>query len=443
MSCTTTANTVVHGHDSYEITNIHVIDVVAGQIDYKNRLCIVDGVIADESGKPCKHNIRNNRTIDGQGGYLTPGLIDLHVHMFEKQGLVFALSHGVTHVRIMNGVSHQLQWRDDVNAGKYLASTATVSSPIISGYENAIVHHGLTTSEEARAAVKKYHEQGYDLIKAYGNLSESAFSALMDESRKLSIPVAKHGPNVPEPLHIRDYADMQSYEHVEDIFYVALDRENNIEKLKPFIDTFKRINVPIAPTLNIYAQLTRLSDEKESYLNQLPHYYISNIFALEDKGNQVKRWLKAPKEKAEQNQQTLKFLLRMTKALHDAGIPLVVGSDSGNLLSPHGIATHNEMRLFAEAGIDSFSILQSATSIAAKTLGLGDEIGQIKQGFNADFIYTINNPIKNLNTLKTPDAVVKRGIWLDRAALQELRAKAKKSKRLWPELKVYSEMITR
>ena len=319
MSCTTTTNTVALAQGSFELTNIHVIDVVAGQIGYRSRLCIVNGIIAGDSTELCGQGTTNVRTVDGQGGYLTPGLIDLHVHMFEKQGLAFALSHGVTHVRIMNGVSQQLKWRDDVYAGKYMASTATVSSPIISGYENAIVHHGVTTSEEARAAVRKYHAQGYDLIKAYGNLSRSTFSALMDESRKLNIPVAKHGPDVPAPLNIQDYADMQSYEHVEDIFYVALSRKTNIAELKPFIDAFKLTGVPITPTLNIYAQLTRLSGEKEGYLNQLPHHYISNIFALEDKGNQVKRWLAAPQNKAIQNQQTLAFLLRITKALHDAG----------------------------------------------------------------------------------------------------------------------------
>ncbi|GGF55178.1 amidohydrolase family protein [Alteromonas lipolytica] len=439
--CHTTTNAFDPESRSFTLKNVNIVDVKAGAILPGQNVCVVDSIITQVSKNSCP---RNDLTeIDGKGGYLTPGLIDMHVHTFEKEGLMFTLSHGVTHVRLMNGVSAQLKWRDDAEAGTMLSSTATVSSPIISGYEGAVLHHGLSSAEDARKAVTKYHAQGYDLIKAYNNLNPQAFLALMEESRKLGIPVAKDGPDVPTSFDIADFNDVQSFEHVENIFYVALDRKMNIENLAPFIEKAKATGVPITPTVNIFDQLTRLSVEKEAFVNQLPQHYISSIVKMEDKRNQVKRWLETTEQNANYNQQVFNFLLVMTKALHDADIPLLIGTDSGNLLSPHGLATHNEMRLFSDAGIDSFSILKAATYNAAKALNLEKQIGQIKERFYADFILSDHDPTKDLQQLKMPKAVAKRGVWLNQGDLEQLRSKAKDSKSLWSELRVYSEMLTR
>ncbi|MDQ9093469.1 amidohydrolase family protein [Pseudoalteromonas haloplanktis] len=439
--CHTTATAVNLENRSFSLVNVNVIDVQAKRIRYNQHVCVVDGIIVQLSENKCLNN--NAKQIDGNGGYLTPGLIDMHVHMFEKEGLVFSLSHGVTHVRVMNGVSAQLKWRDDAEQGKILSSTASVSSPIISGYEDAVLHHGLSSPEKARQAVANYHGHGYDLIKVYNNLNSETFSALMRESRLLGIPVAKHAPDVPKPLDIVNYKDMQSFEHVEDIFYAALNRKMDIEALAPFIEKIKTIGVPITPTLNVFDQLTKLSSEKETFLNLQPEHYISTIVKLDDKRNQVNRWLKSSEQKAKYNKQVLSFLLSITKALHDSDIPLLIGTDSGNLLSPHGLATHNEMRLFYEAGISTFDILKAATYNAAKALKLDKQIGQIKEGFYADFIFTQGDPTKDLQQLEKPEAVAKRGIWLNRKNLENLRVEAEKSKSLWSELRIYSEMLTR
>ncbi len=436
------ANTTnITSTNSFQLTNINVIDVAAGQILFGQSVCVEEGVIQEVSFERCSTN--NAPVIDGKNGFLTPGLIDMHVHMYEKQGLAFSLSHGVTHVRMMNGVSAQLKWRDDVAAGRFIGSSASVSSPIISGYENAIVHHGLATAQDAINAVRTYHQQGYDLLKVYGNLNTAAFNALVNESRRLGLPIAKHGPSVPGKLNILDFNDIQSFEHAENIFYDALDRQFSLKGLIPFIAEIKQLDTPITPTLNVFDQLTQLSSDKEAFLEQMPTHYISTIVKLEDEGNQIKRWLGATKQQAAYNKKALNFLKQIVKALYDADVPLLIGSDSGVLLSPHGLATHNEMALFYDAGVDTFSILKYATVNAATALGLSTKIGQIKAGFNADFIYTQDNPIQKLSVLRNPDAVIKYGKWHSRSGLQSLRDQAVASKSLWSELKLFSEMITR
>jgi imidazolonepropionase-like amidohydrolase len=83
--------------------------------------------------------------------------------------------------------------------------------------------------------------------------------------------------------------------------------------------------------------------------------------------------------------------------LKDAGVPLVVGSDSGNWpLFPyffHGPTTWRELRLLAAAGLSPLEILRAATANPAKMLGLGDRIGTVEVGKVADLIVVREDPL--------------------------------------------------
>ena len=374
--------------------------------------------------------------IEGKGGYVTPGLIDMHVHMYERAAYVMTLSHGVTHVRIMNGVPKQLEWRDKVNAGEMVGSSSTVSSPIISGYKGAYLHHGVETAAEAQAAVRKYQGEGYDLIKLYGNLSEEALGSAVAEGKRLGMPMAKHGPHASGDMPVADLAGLQSFEHAEDIYQGPLNYKFEPDRLPGIIAELKATDVPLTPTLNIFYQLTKLSEDKEAFLEQTPKHYTSDIIALEANKNQVDRWLTASDRMVAHNKKTFAFLQLITKRVHEGRVPLLVGSDSGVLLSPHGLATHTEMRLMKEAGLGSFEVLAAATINSAQALGMQNEIGHIAVGYNADFIYTASDPIDDLSVLVEPAAVAKAGQWYTRGELDELRADAIKNRSFWEEVGV-------
>jgi imidazolonepropionase-like amidohydrolase len=83
--------------------------------------------------------------------------------------------------------------------------------------------------------------------------------------------------------------------------------------------------------------------------------------------------------------------------LRDAGVPLVVGSDSGNWpLFPyffHGPTTWRELRLLAEAGLSPTEILRAATVNPANMLGLADRIGTIEVGKIADLVVVREDPL--------------------------------------------------
>ena len=224
-------------------------------------------------------------------------------------------------------------------------------------------------------------------------------------------------------------------EHIEDIYQGPLNYKFAPNLVPAIAEKLKAINVPVTPTLNIYYQLTKLSDEKEAFLATIPTEYTSDIVAFEAINNQVERWLTSSDEMAAHNRKTLKFLQHITKVFFDAEIPLLVGSDSGVLLSPHGLATHNEMSLMHESGMAIYDVLAAATINPAKALNMGDQIGKVSEGYTADFILSKESPVDDLSILERPEAVVKNGHFYSKKALKELRENAIESRSIWSELK--------
>lgn len=416
------------------IDNVHIVDINAGRIIRDRQLQIHNGKIT--AIKPARTPITEEHHIqhDGKGYYVMPGLIDMHVHAFDPAAFTIALSHGVTHVRLMNGVKEHLQWRKELAEGSRIGSTLSVSSPIISGFKHAHTHYSAQTPAQATKAVIKAKQQGYDLIKAYGNLDTPVLQALLREAKKQQIPVAKHGPHPPANMEWNELAGLQSLEHVEDIFQGPLNYQQDQQKLDETIVKLKMLNTPIAPTLNIFWQLTEISIHKQNYIDALPEDYISPITALEEKQNQVKRWLNSSTEMAEHNQKTLTFLQNITRQLYNSGLVLLVGSDCGVLLSPHGLATHKEMELMHQSGLPTIAVLRAATINAAKALGKESALGQVAIGYRADLILSEHNPLENLITLQNPDAVVKHGRLFPKAELEQLRQKAIDERSFWQEI---------
>ena len=88
-----------------------------------------------------------------------------------------------------------------------------------------------------------------------------------------------------------------------------------------------------------------------------------------------------------------------TKNLQDvykAGVPLVLGTDAGNVGTFHGAAVHREMELWQEAGIAPADILKAATGNAAKLLQAENRIGKVAKGFDASLLLVDGNPLDDI-----------------------------------------------
>ena len=93
-------------------------------------------------------------------------------------------------------------------------------------------------------------------------------------------------------------------------------------------------------------------------------------------------------------------------AAYKAGVKIAFGTDAG--VSPHG-ANGKEFRFMAEAGMPIMETIQAATVNAAKLLRVEDELGQIAPGFHADIVAFDNNPLEDVTVLERPNFVMKAG----------------------------------
>jgi imidazolonepropionase-like amidohydrolase len=69
--------------------------------------------------------------------------------------------------------------------------------------------------------------------------------------------------------------------------------------------------------------------------------------------------------------------------------------------------------------------LKSATSIGARAAGQQDRAGQIKPGYLADFVVFKDNPLDNIENIRSVTLVVKHGIPHARANYQPYRPNAR------------------
>lgn len=88
------------------------------------------------------------------------------------------------------------------------------------------------------------------------------------------------------------------------------------------------------------------------------------------------------------------------------GVTVAFGTDAG--VFEHG-SNGKEFALLVKAGLTPSEALASATTIAAKTLGMENEIGKIAIGYSADLVAVAENPLTNITTLENPSWVMVRG----------------------------------
>lgn len=97
------------------------------------------------------------------------------------------------------------------------------------------------------------------------------------------------------------------------------------------------------------------------------------------------------------------------KQFYDAGIPLVVGCDSGIPFVPFGESFHDEMACIAKAGIPNGEVLHMATLGNAKALGRDDTLGSIEPGKQADLVLLGSDPMENIENTKDIRLVIMNG----------------------------------
>ena len=89
------------------------------------------------------------------------------------------------------------------------------------------------------------------------------------------------------------------------------------------------------------------------------------------------------------------------------GVPIVFGTDTG--VSAHG-DNATEFALMVEGGMPPMEAIQSATSVAADFLDIGDTHGRLLEGYQADIVAVPGNPLTDISAMQRVNFVMKSGI---------------------------------
>ncbi|PCJ98061.1 MAG: hypothetical protein COA50_03810 [Flavobacteriaceae bacterium] len=406
-------------------SNVNLISMEEGQEEVARHVSVlidngtISQIIPDSITIPSAYN-----TIDAEGKYLMPGLIDMHTHIFDRSDLAIYLAHGVTTVRNMMGLPMHLRWRQQLAANEYPGARLITASPTInSGGNGGPFHKNVANATEAIAAVKAYAEKGYDLIKIYDGLNEEQFLAIMEEAKRNNVYVAGHPPHQID-LDVLLQSDIRSFEHVEEIVQgmmaYKLDTVLGRSIAKKLKSHDSRVTITLAPFHNIYKATT----EGEAFLENIPKENI-NPFIRFIGEKQMAEWVDSNAGTFKWHVEKYQCMLDLLRILQEEQVALLLGTDTGPSLTIPGLSLHKEIELLYKNGIPAYDILKSGTVNAAKALGKEKEFGTLAIGKKAELVLVSQNPLTNLASLKNPVGVMSNGLWYDQARIEELRTLGK------------------
>lgn len=428
-------------NDSYLITNVNVIPMNQDTVLVNKMLYINNGRIEKMADSI---EVKGVPIFDAKNKYLTPGLIDMHVHVWDRYELGLYLSNGVTAVRNLWGMPMHLRIKEDVNDNKIISPIFVTTGPKLTGQEfigddNINLNH----PGEAIEKVISYKDRGYDLIKTYYGLDKEIFDAVIDQANSSGIDIVAHpSQKVPFSYHLNP--QIKSIEHAEEIVQQPLHFDLDTIRLQPIIDSISQSkHTSYCPTItgfnNIYQMMIddRILDSK--FLG-----YMNPLIKKADSKTQFERWFNAKQEDPETVNRIKTqhdFHITIVKKLHEAKATIICGTDAGIGVTIPGFSIHQELAFYKEAGLSNYEVIKTATVNASKTHSIMNQLGTIEEGKIANLLLVDENPLAQLSTLENPTYVFVKGRKLNRKTLDSFNEKAMNRKNLLASALRYLENL--
>jgi len=392
---------------------------------------------------------RGARRIDGRGKWVIPGLVDAHVHFFQSGNLYTRpdvadfnavvpyleevarnkarlsatfkvwLASGVTSVIDIGGPFWNFEMRDAARKLGRLGAAAprvAVAGPLVSMVDDPPL--GLTdppivkvgTPEEARALVQRelayqpdyikvwfIHEAGDDLaaqeaiVRAAGDAAHAAGVRLAVHATELVVAKAALRAGADYLVHSVEDAPV-------DEEFLALAKKNRALYC-PTLFVVLGYRYALSNTWQPTEAERRLADPQIlAAMRDLDH------IAPEKRPGRVAKAMAnpvAPKPSAVD--------LGNLRKVWDTGIPVVMGTDAGNIGTLHGPSVFREMALMVQAGLTPLEVLRSATLNGARAMGLEREAGTLAPGKLADLVVLDADPLASVQNLSRIHRVIKDG----------------------------------
>lgn len=369
--------------------------------------------------------------IDASRKTLMPGLWDMHVHVAPNDGLL-NIAAGVTSVRDMaNDTDKLLETRGRFDSGVEIGPRILMAGFI----DGRGPYAGPTkvfadTEQEARAAIDNYAKLGYVQIKVYSSLKPELVPKIVQMAHSHGLRVSGHVPafmtaeqfvrdGVDEIQHMNFIFLNFMFDKVQDTrtptrFTEVAKHGAEIDPQSPHVTAFIRLlldhKVDLDPTLNVFEGMftDRAGTMSASYAA------VADRMPAQIRRGFIYGGLEVPEGMDQRYNDSFRQMLKMTKALYDAGVPIVAGTDA-----LAGFALHRELELYEQAGIPAPKVLQLATLGAARIMKRDGELGSIAPGKLADVILIDGDPTAHVSDVRKVRTVVKGGVVYQSADLYQ------------------------
>lgn len=386
--------------------------------------------------------------VDAHGGYLIPGLWDMHVHVHDVDELPLYVANGVTGIRIMFGKRDAAKERTEL-ANENPSPEIYLASPIVDGsppiWPGSIV---VKKPEDARRTVDEIKASGADFVKVYNRIPRDAYFAIADEAKQQHIPFEGH---VPDAITAQEAssAGQRSIEHLtgialacsskqeflsadlmhaqffRDRFRIEAEAYRTIDqaKCKDLFAEFRANDTWQVPTLTVLRIWGKLDDSK--FLSDPRLAYIDRRFRdrwMERIQIQLRRWTYGQYDLARRVFATDEHVVG---AMAKAGVPLMAGTDAMNPFCFPGFSLHDELAMMVESGLTPLGALQAATVNPAKFMGKTADFGTIEAGKMANLVLLSADPLADIHNTTQIQAVWLEGKYFDKAAREQMLEKVK------------------
>jgi len=368
--------------------------------------------------------------IDARGKTLLPGLWDMHVHLSESDGL-FNLAAGVTSVRDMANDIDELQdmrrrWDSGEGIGPRVLMAGFIDGPgPYAGPTKVLV----STEREALEWVERYAKLGYVQIKLYSSLDPKLVPPIVKRAHELGLRVSGHIPNgMNAEQAVR--AGFDEIQHANFLLLNFLDpkidtrtpaRFHEVAKhgaeidlhsaqVESFIALLKERGTVSDPTLATFegmfkAQAGEIDPSLAAVADRLPPQVQRSLYG---------GGLNPPADQVQRYRDSYRAMQNMVKALHDAGVTIVAGTDA-----LAGFTLHRELELYVDSGIPAPEALRIATLGAARVMKRDQDLGSIAPGKLADMILVDGDPLNRISDIRRVLLTVKGGSTYDTNAIWE------------------------
>ena len=396
---------------SWAVSGVRVFD---GETVLENAtVVVVDGLISVV--EPGAQVPPDAETIDGTGRTLLPGFLDGHAHSFDD-ALHRAVVFGTTTVLDMftepGFAAEQQRLRE---AGEPTDRATLFSAGILAtapgghGTQYGMEIPTLSTPAEAADWVAARVAEGSDFIKIVvedGTIIDFPTPTLdLPTVAALTTAAREHGKLAVAHATTVSGSRLALAAGVDALVHIFADSAPPADLVA---DAAAR-DIFVVPTLTVLESLG--GSPSAAAMTDDPH--VGPLMTLREQAQVASTY---PRDAA--GGFRLANAVETVRALHQAGVPIIAGTDAPNPGTSHGISMHREFELLASAGLSPAEVLAAATSVPADAFGLDDR-GRIAPGMRADLVLVEGNPLEDLTRTRAIVGVWKGGHAVDRSKPEE------------------------